>query len=887
MQSKINDEIEDEIYPFIYNNNLDISNMKNIVLIDDTVSNYNIFINGCNEESFPILYNNRSKKEDLINIFKLFQVNQLNRIVLVFHNIYNGPKKFINDELFFNEIDMLNSNNVQFLINIINEYNIKNVDFLACGSLQFDLWNQYYNILQTNTNAIIGASNDDTGNIKYGADWVMENTNQDIKDIYFNSSIENYSDKLATIVNIFGGLTTNNNIYIKQLTNGSIYYSTTNNSDDNISTGTWTQINAVVDWTCVLVNINNPQTETNRLTVIFLTNIIISNIDNYFIIPTNFITINGNYKIFSVNNVTNYPGLIRNGTGIDATTPPSISSTGYNNIIIQNLTVTSNNSTLRTYAGWVCQSYFGCSSSGINIITNCINNATISNIHAAGIIGHAGFTSSTGTNTISECRNTGNMTELCGGITARRYGYLSSAVFLITNCENYGNLPSGSSTNGGICSHRTFESSTNSTTVSNCRNYGAINMVTAGGITGQTHCLASTGNNIITDCINYGNISASSAGGICGLFSFANATLSSVNSIRNCINNGNIISDGCGGIGGEAIFNNSYGSNTISNCKNTGSVLGVNAGGIVGLDIGSTDSDYSSTYTVNIIHCYSLGVVSNSTTMGGLCGNITDTNARALININNCYTLYGEIKVPNATPNNTYFNLSNTYTAYGTWSRTTALANLLVRVNNNYIWSYRKTNGVTDIALPFELYALDLTTTPVGISFVCFHQNTKILTNTGYRLISELRPDDLIKTSLNGYKAIDMIGCREICNTICDERIKDKLYVCSPDKYETVFEDLIITGCHSILVDNVSEIEKENIIKTLGRIYETDRKYRLPACVDERAKPYEIEGPNKIYHIALENENYYSNYGIYANGLLVESCSKRYLSELSEMSLIK
>lgn len=29
------------------------------------------------------------------------------------------------------------------------------------------------------------------------------------------------------------------------------------------------------------------------------------------------------------------------------------------------------------------------------------------------------------------------------------------------------------------------------------------------------------------------------------------------------------------------------------------------------------------------------------------------------------------------------------------------------------------------------------------------------------------------------------------------------------------------------------------------------------------------------------------NYGIYANGLLVESCSRRYLKEMSNMSLIE
>ena len=64
-------------------------------------------------------------------------------------------------------------------------------------------------------------------------------------------------------------------------------------------------------------------------------------------------------------------------------------------------------------------------------------------------------------------------------------------------------------------------------------------------------------------------------------------------------------------------------------------------------------------------------------------------------------------------------------------------------------------------------------------------------------------------------------------------------------------------------------------------------KYRLPACVDEKATVYKVPGDYTIYHIALENEHYYGNYGIYANGLLVESCSKRYLKEVSNMEILE
>ena len=77
------------------------------------------------------------------------------------------------------------------------------------------------------------------------------------------------------------------------------------------------------------------------------------------------------------------------------------------------------------------------------------------------------------------------------------------------------------------------------------------------------------------------------------------------------------------------------------------------------------------------------------------------------------------------------------------------------------------------------------------------------------------------------------------------------------------------------------------MIEVYGNIYVTDRKYRLPACADPRASIYETPGTYTIYHLALENEDYDMNYGVYANGLLVETCSKRYLKELSNMTLIE
>jgi hypothetical protein len=65
--------------------------------------------------------------------------------------------------------------------------------------LNFPDWKAYYDIIQTNTNAIVGASNDMTGNIQYGGDWVMESTGTDIELIYFTSNIGYYKYLLGTI----------------------------------------------------------------------------------------------------------------------------------------------------------------------------------------------------------------------------------------------------------------------------------------------------------------------------------------------------------------------------------------------------------------------------------------------------------------------------------------------------------------------------------------------------------------------------------------------------------------------------------------------------------------------------------------------------------------
>jgi len=163
--------------------------------------------------------------------------------------------------------------------------------------------------------------------------------------------------------------------------------------------------------------------------------------------------------------------------------------------------------------------------------------------------------------------------------------------------------------------------------------------------------------------------------------------------------------------------------------------------------------------------------------------------------------------------------------------------------------------------------------------YICFKKDSKILTLQGYKLIQELKEGDLVKTHAHGYKPIYKIGYKEMIQSTSEERNTNKLYKCSTENFSELFEDLVITGCHSILVDEFKDNEErdKSIEIHEGKLCMTDDKYRVPACVDKRTTIYDKLGLYTVYHFALENDDYYENYGVFANGLLVESTSKRFM----------
>jgi hypothetical protein len=198
-------------------------------------------------------------------------------------------------------------------------------------------------------------------------------------------------------------------------------------------------------------------------------------------------------------------------------------------------------------------------------------------------------------------------------------------------------------------------------------------------------------------------------------------------------------------------------------------------------------------------------------------------------------------------------------------SLSTGISGLVVSNYKLYVCNFNQ-NNVAQLDLPPRI--------------ACFHKDTRILTNKGYTPVYKLCKGDLVLTYANKYVPVYSIKSRSIYHDACSDNIKNQLYVCSKSKYPELFEDLIITGSHSILVNRLTQEQRDRMIELFDYTYITDNNYRLPVCIDERASVHALSGEYVVYHFALENKDFYSNYGVYANGLLVETASKRFMSEL-------
>ena len=203
--------------PLKYDINTDLTNITNIMLIDQSVASYDIFVKSANATTFPIVYNRQSTRKELSTLLKS-KFTSINRIVIVSH--YSPKPIFLESEPLFDSLEVSLSPNSLLIIDLIKTLKVSHIDFLACDTLLYENWKLFYEQLKTNCpGVIIGASNNKTGNRRVSGDWILENTMKNIQSIYFSEMILEYNQLLAltfTINNwtLIYTITSGNNITI-------------------------------------------------------------------------------------------------------------------------------------------------------------------------------------------------------------------------------------------------------------------------------------------------------------------------------------------------------------------------------------------------------------------------------------------------------------------------------------------------------------------------------------------------------------------------------------------------------------------------------------------------------------------------------------------------
>jgi hypothetical protein len=277
-------------------------------------------------------------------------------------------------------------------------------------------------------------------------------------------------------------------------------------------------------WPFTIIN-----SDTNTtLKVIFQSDIVLADPSRYFICGSSNIQFgdtslkqDGTRRIIELQNLSDYPGLIQNGTKDDLS---------YDNIFAYNLRVINSGGTLATGGGWIGQTYFGYGQdtfASSNIFINCESSGDVPD-NGGGICGR-----STNVSTY-HCVAYGELSNDSGGIFGpANYGYAFG-------CYTFGSIASGS---GGIFGAGCFG------TARNCYSDGAISD-TSGGIFGQN----TESGALATGCYSNGTIGVD-CGGIFGAFSDGTA--------QNCYSTGSIDASGGG------IFGASY-LGAAQNCYTSG-----------------------------------------------------------------------------------------------------------------------------------------------------------------------------------------------------------------------------------------------------------------------------------------------------------------------------
>jgi len=509
------------------------------------------------DDTHMIKYDHNSDKSVIVELFEkiLLDFELVESLGIIFHG--KNDIMMIADNTYFFTVDKnknvtANDEIINMFKTLVDQKGLKNIDFLGCNLASFGIWEKYFSILEKEIKITIGASTNNVGNIENNGNWILNISNRDCKQIYFN-------DNIYRLEQVFGDYTVTGDAndvafftFTPELTGGATYTLTGN----------------------VTIEINNV---TGYVPIIILESSIFDGNDKTITVRLS--------AAYSDKPSYKFKGLfdIQNGE--------------VKNVKLE-IDKTNGDIILEDKKGWICAGKDNEIEDLFEYkvkLTNCTSNGVIFGIGSGGIIG-----SSAGRNgecIITSCSTSGEIHgKLAGGITGDNAGLLGKCD--IINCSSSGNI-SGEDA-GGITGEK--GGTQGKCNIISCSSTGQISGEDAGGIAGDE--TGTGGMCDIINCSSSGEISGKNAGGISG--DRAGEKYGICN-IKNCTSSGKISGNNAGGIVGEDSGN--AGECNIINCSSSGEISGEEAGGIAGGDAGQKG-------LCNITNCTTCGNISGMNTGG-------------------------------------------------------------------------------------------------------------------------------------------------------------------------------------------------------------------------------------------------------------------------------
>jgi alpha-tubulin suppressor-like RCC1 family protein len=177
--------------------------MVNLLLIDSELESLHTFLLGVNANTKCVIYSKFDTVDIVKNNINLLGEYFFENVAFVFQESPNNLFVNLNPFISLDNKNQINENeSTIFIKDIVKKYSVKTIDFLACNLLSRDIWKIYFDyLLKDNNGLIVRASDDNTGNLFAGGDWILETTNEDIFHLYFNENLKNWNGLLDLVFN--------------------------------------------------------------------------------------------------------------------------------------------------------------------------------------------------------------------------------------------------------------------------------------------------------------------------------------------------------------------------------------------------------------------------------------------------------------------------------------------------------------------------------------------------------------------------------------------------------------------------------------------------------------------------------------------------------------